>query len=324
MDGESSPADCGVNTHLAAEDMGANTRHWVVVILNWNGAEKTLACIRSVDAAAEKCSDIALSGIVVDNGSTPNSLSAVRTDVNERRNWRLLSLEQNYGFSRGMNVGIEAAGQMGASHVLLLNNDTELDVNAIAALADAQGRQRESILGLAVETSTLRGRRVIAGYRYLSWFGMAYAVPLKDELADKHAKAPPRIDYVCGSAMLCDVAFLKKVGGIPENSFLYFEELRLARALSPTEKPICCPTAKVNHSSGASAVDLSSPSRHYYAAYACYRYTLDYGPMKLPTVVFARVLRLTYASVVTRSLTPVTEGIQALFDCFSEGERRTG
>jgi GT2 family glycosyltransferase len=46
----------------------------VVVVLNWNGCEDTLDCMRSIRSIAYGNSDV----IVVDNGSTDGSVAAIR------------------------------------------------------------------------------------------------------------------------------------------------------------------------------------------------------------------------------------------------------
>jgi GT2 family glycosyltransferase len=294
------------------------TQRWGVVILNWNGTDDTLGCMASVDTAGNNCATVTLSGVVVDNGSQAESLAELRAAVDSRDSWELLRLESNLGFSRGMNAGVETLRGRGISHVLLLNNDTRLATDAIAALNAMPADCRSHFMGMAVCSPDTEGQRARVGYRYYSWLGATQPVTLNSPSA-----APAQsVDYVCGSAILCNMAFLQRIHGIPERSFLYFEELRLAKALPPGAKPVYCAAARVSHATGSSADKLTSPSKHYFAAHACYRYTLDYGAIKLPTVALARLARLLQLSILARTATPLKDGVLALWDCLYGVERR--
>jgi len=88
------------------------------VIVNWNLAEDTIACVRSLLAAGVSPSTM----IVVDNGSNDNSPAQLEHELGE--NIELICSKQNLGFAGGYNLGIQQALAQGAEWVLLLNNDT--------------------------------------------------------------------------------------------------------------------------------------------------------------------------------------------------------
>ena len=92
-----------------------------VVILNWNGMRDTIPCLESLDHA-----DV----IVVDNGSTDDSVKAIKEKFP-----RVVVIETgiNLGYAGGNNVGIEYALKSGADLVLLLNNDTVVDPKLLQA-----------------------------------------------------------------------------------------------------------------------------------------------------------------------------------------------
>ena len=71
-----------------------------IIILNWNGADDTLACLQSL-AKAE--GDFRV--YVVDNGSSDDSLARIETWVKAHRacDVQLVPLDRNYGFARGNN-----------------------------------------------------------------------------------------------------------------------------------------------------------------------------------------------------------------------------
>lgn len=94
-----------------------------IIILNWNGADDTLACLQSLTKAEGE-----FRIYVVDNGSSDDSVARIENWVKEHGECdvRLVPLNKNYGFARGNNMGIAVARQDNPDSYLLLNNDTEV------------------------------------------------------------------------------------------------------------------------------------------------------------------------------------------------------
>ena len=97
-----------------------------VVIVNYNGGEMLLDCVRSVVREAVPSSQI----IIVDNGSTDDSLQMLETNV---PGIGVIRNHCNAGFARAVNQGITRAS---AEFILLLNNDAQLDPGALRAFAE--------------------------------------------------------------------------------------------------------------------------------------------------------------------------------------------
>jgi GT2 family glycosyltransferase len=102
-----------------------------VVTLNWNGAAFLRECVDSVLASDYASFYV----IVVDNGSTDNSCALLDDLYAGNPAVKVLKNKANLGYSRGMNVGLDYGFKnLGADHCLVMNNDTRLDRQAIAAL----------------------------------------------------------------------------------------------------------------------------------------------------------------------------------------------
>src|SRR3954452_20095540 len=101
-----------------------------VVVLNWNGGDDTLDCLRSLARIASPQCD----PVVVDNASSDGSAERVEREFPEAR---VLRNDENLGFAGGNNVGIRYALSQGYSHVLVLNNDTVVEPTAVSRLLDA-------------------------------------------------------------------------------------------------------------------------------------------------------------------------------------------
>ncbi len=98
------------------------------VVVNWNGRAHLETCLQSLLGQTLAGLEI----ILVDNGSSDDSLALVRTRFGEAV--RLVALPDNRGYAGGLNAGIAAArGRM----LLALNNDIELDSHCCAHLVAA-------------------------------------------------------------------------------------------------------------------------------------------------------------------------------------------
>ena len=79
----------------------------VIIILNWNGADDTLACLESM--LVHKGNFHAL---VVDNGSGDDSVERIGQWIAAHKDEissEILTLDKNYGFAIGNNKGVAYA-----------------------------------------------------------------------------------------------------------------------------------------------------------------------------------------------------------------------
>ena len=87
------------------------------VVVNWNGWQDTLECLDSLRHQDYPALEI----IVVDNGSTNDSVERIRE---AHPSLALIETGRNLGFPGGCNIGIRRAYQRGADLLWILNNDT--------------------------------------------------------------------------------------------------------------------------------------------------------------------------------------------------------
>jgi GT2 family glycosyltransferase len=97
------------------------------IIVNWERPLDTIACIQSL----QKSNLPDLNILVVDNGSTDNSISLIQ---NSCPSVTIIPLPKNTGYTGGFNAGINHALKTNTTHILILNNDTIVDKNALAYL----------------------------------------------------------------------------------------------------------------------------------------------------------------------------------------------
>ncbi len=98
-----------------------------VIIPNWNGLRFLPVCLTSLRQQTFRDFE----AIVVDDASTDDSRALIKNDFPEVR---VIALEHNRGFAHAVNAGIRAAR---GDILVLLNNDTEADMNWLAEIARA-------------------------------------------------------------------------------------------------------------------------------------------------------------------------------------------
>ncbi len=91
-----------------------------VVVLMWNNADLTIRCLASLVNRGDYGN---LEIIVVDNNSEPLESTKVQNwcESNSGQHFVFIRNDANYGFAKGMNIGIKRAT---GEYVVLLNNDT--------------------------------------------------------------------------------------------------------------------------------------------------------------------------------------------------------
>ncbi len=190
-----------------------------IVVLNWNRAEDTAACLASLQAA-----DLGGASItVVDNGSRDGSVEMVRARFPAVR---VVALPQNRGYAGGNNAGIRAALDAGAQAVLLLNNDTTVapdflvpllwalnDQPRAAAVASAiHRRDRPEMLDVAFSEVDFRQREAvkIRGVNALPGEGFG---------------GRREVEVAIGCSLLLRAEALRSVGLFDEAYFAYHEDV---------------------------------------------------------------------------------------------------
>ena len=231
-----------------------------VIILNWNGKEDTLECLASVKKIDYSNFEI----LLVDNGSVDDSVEAVSEHYPDVT---LLQTGDNLGYAGGNNVGIRYALDNKAEYVLLLNNDTVVDVQLINALI---------VASKAIVNRAIMGGKI---YYYAQpdtlWYAGARWIPDKLDfehigLGQKDTKIFDELtktDYVTGCLMFVPAEIFRQVGLLDEDFFLIYEETDWCyRAKKYGYDCYYIPTVKIWHKVSVSFGGSQSPIFEYFMA----------------------------------------------------------
>lgn len=181
----------------------------------------------------------------MDNGSTDDSVAAIRKSDSTLQ---IIETGENLGFAEGNNVGIKAALEQGASHLLLLNNDTLVDPDLIEAFLE----QNDPIMGGKIYLESDRKRLDHIGGIWQpkkAGFNLIGARALDEGQFEK----PMDLDYACGACLFFQREVLETVGLLEKKFFLFWEESDLCfRAKKMGYTTTFCPKAKIYHKVSAS------------------------------------------------------------------------
>lgn len=188
-----------------------------VVILNWNNPEDTLECLRSVAALDYPI----VHTIVVDNGSTDNSVTRIRA---AHPNVEIVETGSNMGYTGGNNAGIDKALALGAAYVWLLNDDTTVAPDSLSMLVQAATAHPDAgFLGPLVRMREQPDHILSAGgvfgpsmKRYQRGLG---------EPDNRHYQELVEVDFLSGCALLVSCAAINRIGLLDDQFFSYGEDV---------------------------------------------------------------------------------------------------
>jgi N-acetylglucosaminyl-diphospho-decaprenol L-rhamnosyltransferase len=244
-------------------------------VVTWQGAHLLPTCLASL--RAQVLPDVDWDVVVVDNASTDGTRELLAEQFPEVG---VISSPTNVGFAGGMALGL---ADFDGDVAVLLNNDAELEPDAVAALVDGlrtderaaattarillTGRFRpggpdDADRWLPTDDADPDGRVLVNStgnvvHRDGSGADRDWLTPLGEESTD------PAVFGFCGGAAALRVAAVRAVGGFDARLFLYYEDTDLSwrlRAGGWTVRYV--PDAVAHHRHAASSGADSPMFRH--------------------------------------------------------------
>lgn len=287
-----------------------------VVIVTFNSADVICDCLESLLTAT----GVQLSITVVDNASTDNTLQILKdwasgtpwvasTDlpfqltpspkpivldgISRHAGHGIMLIETgiNAGFAAGVNVGLaHLAADRGLERFWVLNPDSVTAPDTPAAFATAQTPDSGfALMGgrvlyldkpdtIQIDGGTLNSRTGVTGNLGLGGLHANTPAPNPDQLA-----------FITGASMVASRRFYEMAGPMPEDYFLYYEEVdwALQRGTLPL---IYCPNAIVYHRAGTAIGSPTlgrpaSPFSLYFKHRGRLRFIRRHFPRSLPLAI---------------------------------------
>ncbi|MGC8880107.1 MAG: glycosyltransferase family 2 protein [Anaerolineae bacterium] len=268
-----------------------------VIILNWNNAPDTLACLESVLHSDYPNFHV----LVVDNGSTDGSSEAVRAAY---PTVTLIENGENLGYAEGNNVGIRHALAEGADYVLLLNNDTLVAPDMLRELiAVAETDARVGIVGPLIYYYEPADVLWNAG-NAIDWRNGSVANLYGDKPAVGVGTQPYAVDYVSGCALCIRRQVIEQVGILDSRFFIYYEETDwCVRARRAGYQVLMVPCARIWHKVSGT-MGIASPPTTYYMTRNQFLFYARHTRGLARTTLLSRLLLRELRTLAAHSLKP--------------------
>lgn len=217
-----------------------------IIILNWNGYEDTIECIRSVQN--NDYSNYCI--VVVDNGSEKENFNKLKSWCSDRFSTfisyskqeaeaggidssenlaniavaknRLIFLEnnENLGFAAGNNVGLKYVLKNNAPFAMLLNNDTVIEKDSITILMDFLNSHNEYVAATPQIRYFEPNDKIWNCGGKIMWFGNRKYYFAGDNISKVPLSGFRRVSFITGCALL----FRPAITGILTERFFFGEE----------------------------------------------------------------------------------------------------
>lgn len=187
-----------------------------VVVPNWNGEAWLKECLDSLLAQSTE-----LTLMVVDNGSTDGS-----RDILKNYGDKVVTIyrDRNYGFTGGVNPGVEYAIEHNFDAVALCNNDAVADKDWLKQLQRGLGGDVGIVTCLL---ETLDGRFIDSTGDQMTIWGLPYPRGRHTPI-ENAPKEPEYVFGASGGATLYSVPMLREIGIFDDDFFAYYEDVDLS------------------------------------------------------------------------------------------------
>ncbi|MFL0251739.1 glycosyltransferase family 2 protein [Clostridium neuense] len=228
-----------------------------IVILNYNTINDTLECITSL----KNIDYINYEIVVVDNSETVDCYNLLKDKFNE---YKIIRTDENLGYANGNNIGIKYALDNGADYICVLNNDVVVEENFLSKTVEVLNNNKDvGIAGPCICEYKDRSKVQCAGASISLYTGLTRRVG-KGMSYDNKDKENMVVDFLGGACFVCKRQVFEKIGLIPENYFLFFEETEFCiRAQKAGYKLLCVYGSKVYHKGSATISKFGGLSYYF-------------------------------------------------------------
>jgi len=220
-----------------------------IVIVNFNGGEMLIRCLKSVFDSKYEPIEI----ILVDNKSIDGSVAVAEKLFGQRQNFKVVKLPRNVGFAQGNNVGVKYCR---GKYIVFLNNDTIVDPFWLDKLVEVM--EKDENVGVA--QSKLLQLNNTQLFDSAGDFIDSYCLSFKRGYGEEDHGQYDRIEEVFsarGAAMIVRVDVLRDVGAFDPDLFGSCEDLDFCwRVRLKGYKVLYVPQSIVYHVGGAASKKL--------------------------------------------------------------------
>jgi GT2 family glycosyltransferase len=255
------------------------TINFSIIIPNFNGAKYLTDCLKNLNIAIHKCPNTKFEIIVVDNGSTDNSLELVSK-------YKIIKNKINLGFAVAVNQGIKVAQY---NYVCLLNNDLNLDRNYFILMTQ-NIKKYPKVACFCGSVFNRDGTEIESRGISFDWSGKCF----------QNKKHPEGFVWgSSGAVVIYNKKILEKIGLFDEHYFAYIEDVDVAFRLQRNNyQTFLIPKAFAFHLGGGTSNRMGNfRAKQIFKNWIYFihkNYTFTEFIKNLPQIVVERLRNLSY------------------------------
>ncbi len=227
-----------------------------VITINYNSVNHTLEMLASLSRSFKGCS---YECIVLDNGSVVDESVIIKSNYPE---YEIIRSDKNLGFAAGNNLCLERAT---GSYLFFVNNDTLLLDSSVKDIISHMEREKK-IGAVSPKIVFYKPENTLqfAGFTPLSRITLRNRAIGFLEIDRGQYRDPQPTHFLHGAAMIVRRDVITAVGGMPEDYFLYYEEMDWSESIKRAGYELWyLPFMKIIHKE-SSTVGAHSPLKKYY------------------------------------------------------------
>lgn len=184
-----------------------------VIIVTFNGIKWVDRCFSSLGK-----STIPLQTLVIDNGSTDKTVEMIESQYPEVK---IIRAENNLGFGKANNIGLESAYQHDAEYVFLLNQDAWIEPDTVNKLIQGHRLHPEYSI---ISPMHLNGNGDELEYGFSNFIAPNKCEGLYSDIYFNKVKEIYDAPFINAAAWLMTRECLEKIGGFSPSFFHYGED----------------------------------------------------------------------------------------------------
>jgi GT2 family glycosyltransferase len=176
----------------------------------------------------------------------------------------MLKTHKNNGYAEGNNLGIKYALDKGSDYICVLNNDVVVETNFLSKVIDVMEKEKNiGIAGPCICNYNEKNVIQAMGANINLYTGLTQG-KFKGTKYEEKEKENIFVDYLGGACFVAKSEVFHKIGLIPENYFLFFEETEFClKATRAGYKLLCVYDSRIYHK-GSSTISKYSGLSYYF------------------------------------------------------------
>ncbi len=281
-----------------------------LAFLNYNTADDLL---KALDSVEEAIAGVSARIVVIDNGSTDDSVARIKSFGKEIE---IIALPNNAGFAAAFN---RIFSYVITPYYLLLNSDIILKPGCVKKMLDEfKAFPNAGLAGVALERENGSLQSSYGVYPNLAselvnrtlWQKLKVSRHRSGRSGSKCEPSAIPVDCVVGAVMLVSRETVDKVGGMDERFFFFLEETDWCKRINESGlKVIHLPEIKVVHLQGKAANKAPVRARIEFHKSRLLFFEKHYGNFSAFTLRFGTIFRLVINFVAQLVMTIFTIGL---------------